>query len=360
MSIWRWADWLPPVPESCRLTLGEGNTPLLKSRSIGPRAGIAALYFKLETTNPSGSYKDRFAALAVSLMAAQGKRVCLATSSGNTGAALAAYCAAAGVRCEIAVVEGAPADKLLQAQAHGAVVRRVRGFGQGPEIDGRVLAALRRRGARGNTAFQISAFRECRDGMSGLKTTAYELGEQLPGATHVFAPAGSGGLALGLALGFADLVRKSRLAQGPRIECVQPEGNATVAGPLERGEARAVPVACTTLISGLQVPSIIDGQVALEACRTSGGTGHLVSDADIWEAQRRLALEEGIFCEPAGAAALAGAMRHRAMEKLPADAVVVCMVTGSGFKDLASVKRGLPGTEPSTIDVEELEREGTP
>src|SRR5215213_4887230 len=103
MSIWRWADWIEPVPAEARLTLGEGDTPLVRSRAIGPAAGLPSLYFKLETVNPSGSYKDRFAAAAVSHLRASGRRQVIATSSGNTGAALAAYCAAAGVPCEIAI-----------------------------------------------------------------------------------------------------------------------------------------------------------------------------------------------------------------------------------------------------------------
>src|SRR5262245_15790004 len=104
VSLWRWADYLAAVPEVNRVTLGEGGTPLVRSRSIGPSIGLDQLYFKLESCNPTGSYKDRFAAVAVSDLAAQGKTRCLATSSGNTGAALAAYCAAAKIRCVIAIV----------------------------------------------------------------------------------------------------------------------------------------------------------------------------------------------------------------------------------------------------------------
>ena len=96
-GLWRYAEWLDPVPESARLTLGEGGTPVVRSRRIGPSVGLKNLFFKLEITNPTGSYKDRFACTAVSDMVAQGKTECIATSSGNTGAALAAYCAVAGI-----------------------------------------------------------------------------------------------------------------------------------------------------------------------------------------------------------------------------------------------------------------------
>ena len=118
MSIWCWPHLATCVPETHRLTLGEGNTPLIASRKIGPCAGLSRLYFKWEGSNPSGSFKDRFAAQAVSHMLATGKTRCVATSSGNTGSALAAYCAAASVECHIAIVETAPPAKLRQMMAY--------------------------------------------------------------------------------------------------------------------------------------------------------------------------------------------------------------------------------------------------
>ena len=95
MSMWRWSQKFDALPESAQISLGEGNTPLVRSRKIGPEAGLKNLFFKLECCNPSGSYKDRFASSAISHMVANGQTRCIATSSGNTGASLAAYCAAA-------------------------------------------------------------------------------------------------------------------------------------------------------------------------------------------------------------------------------------------------------------------------
>jgi threonine synthase len=341
MSIWRWADWIEPIPPEVRLTLGEGDTPLVRSRRIGPRAGLNNLFFKLETTNPTGSYKDRFAAAAVAHLRAGGRRHAVATSSGNTGAALAAYCAAAGVRCQIAIVETAPADKLRQMLAYGAELYRVRRFGLDPEVTRQVFALLQERGSRGDALLLVSAFCSCPAGMSGVQTISYELAEQVPGPIdHVFCCAGGGGLTLAVARGFARLRQAGKLAdRGPRVECVQPVGNATIAGPLRRGGDRAEAVSCATAISGLQVPSVLDGDEVIAACRASGGTGHLVADEFVWQVQARLAREEGIFCEPAGAVPLAGALEARAEGRLAEDAAVVCLVTGSGFKDSASVER---------------------
>lgn len=340
MSIWRWPDLAALVPAAARICLGEGETPLVRSRHIGPSLGLSHLCFKIESSNPTGSYKDRFAAMAISQMAARGQTRCLATSSGNTGAALAAYCAAAGIACEIAIVETAPEGKLRQMLAYGADLYRVRGFGLDAAITSQTFAHLQQRAGQPDTALQISAFHYSPDGMRGVQSLAYELAEQAEGPTdHVFCPAGGGGLTLAVARGFERLVQQGTLAASPRIACVQPLGNDTIAGPLRAGKARAQSVDCTSQISGLQVPGVIDGDETLAACRRSGGTGHLVTDEIIWEAQARLAREEGIFCEPAGATALAGALQAARNGELAPDAAIVCLVTGSGFKDAPSVER---------------------
>jgi threonine synthase len=355
MSIWRWPDLADGIPPSTRLTLGEGETPLVPSRRIGPALGLNRLFFKLETTNPTGSYKDRFAARAIGHMLASGQTRCLATSSGNTGAALAAYSAAAGLGCEIAVVESAPESKLQQMHAYGADIYRVRGFGLDPEITTRAFEHLRRRAQRADTALQISAYCFSPHGMAGVQSIAYELAEQAPEAIdHVFCPAGGGGLTLAVARGFERLLQKKSLTRGPRIECVQPAGNDTIAGPLRRGEASARAVACTSQISGLQVPDVLDGNETLSACRRSGGTGHLVEDEAVWEAQARLARDEGSFSEPAGATALAGALQAARAGEIAPDAVVVCLVTGTGFKDLVSVERMVQDRGCPMVEVEAL------
>ena len=354
MSIWRWAEWLNPVPESARVTLGEGGTPLVRSRRIGPAAGLRHLYLKLDLATPTGSYKDRFAAAAVSHMIAAGQTRCVGTSSGNTGAALAAYCAAAGVECRIAVVEGAPEGKLQQMLAYGAKLYRIRGFGIDPVVSGSVLETVRRLGDRPAVAVQISAYAFSPLGMSGVKTLAYELAEQLrPDIRHVFLPAGGGGMVVAVAQGFADLARAGSIRSSPSIEIVQPAGNDTIATPLRTGsEPRTV--TCTTRISGLQVPTVLDGELAARAARESSGTGHVVTDEEVWETQARLAKEEGVFCEPAAATALAGALKAAREGYIRGDDPVVCCVTGSGFKDPPSVARMLEGTTCPLVELDEF------
>ena len=339
MSLWKWADWLPAVAPQFRVSLGEGDTPLVPSRSIGPRHGLENLFFKIESANPSGSYKDRFAALAISQMLARGQTRCLATSSGNTGAALAAYCAAAGLQCEIAVAESAPVGKLRQMQVYGAQIYRVRGFGLDAATTNRVMSRLRQHANQSQNALQISAFAFSPVGMAGVQTIAHEIAAEMS-CDHVFCPAGGGGLTLALARGFAQLSEA-----GPRIECAQPAGNDTIATPLREGAHKARAVQCTSEISGLQVANVIDGDAVIAACRASGGTGHTVEDAAVWNAQKMLAQAEGIWSEPAGAVALAAALQARRNGEIAPNARVVCLVTGGGFKDETSLSR-LVGDEP--------------
>jgi len=355
MSLWRWRELFSSLEASQVISLGEGLTPLVGSRRLGPSLGLNNLYFKLETGNPSGSYKDRFASAAISDMVAKGQTTCIATSSGNTGAALAAYCAAAGIECRIAIVEGAPAGKLRQMQAYGAKIARVRKFGVDPQVTTEVLRHLDRMGHQPGHALQISAFVYSPAGMAGVQTLSYELAEQLPdGIDHVFCPAGGGGLCVAAARGFEQLPQRSAVRRIPAVECVQPEGNNTIAGPLMTGAERAQATACTTQISGLQVASVIDGDLALSACRSTGGSGHLVRDEDVWALQARLAREEGIFSEPAGVVALAGAAKAVAEGRIHPDATVVCLVTGFGFKDDQSVDRMIADSSCPLIDATDL------
>jgi threonine synthase len=184
-----------------------------------------------------------------------------------------------------------------------------------------------------------------------VETISYEIAEQAAEEIdHVFVPAGGGGLTLAIARGFASQNRR-----GPRVHCVQPLGNDTIATPLRQGATRARSVECTTLISGLQVANVIDGDQAIAACRASGGTGYIVTDEAVWEMQRRLAQEEGIFCEPAGAVALAGAVEALNRGEISRHDRICCLVTGNGFKDIASLDRILAKSLCPTVDLSELE-----
>lgn len=333
MSIWNYADLLPTIEPRHRITLGEGGTPLVRSRSIGPSWGMDHLYFKLESGNPTGSYKDRFAAAAISFQRAECRTLCLGTSSGNTGAAVAAYCAAARIPCFLAIVDTAPEGKLKQMMAYGAHLFRVKDFGTNPEITSTVMNGLFELADSLQGKVEISAFCFSPLGMAGVQTISYELADQLPdGVDHVFSPSGGGGLTLGVARGFLHLAQQNSWPTVP-VHCVQPEGNNTIAGPLRAGKSQGAPCTSSTSISGLQVGSILDGNDTLAACRKLGGTGHLVSDPATYAMQKRLAREEGLFSEPAGAVALSAIPDALEAGIIRRDQKVVCLVTGTGFKD---------------------------
>jgi len=267
----------------------------------------------------------------VSYLQVDGRRLCLGTSSGNTGAAVAAYCARAGIRCFLAIVEGAPEGKLRQMRAYGAQLIRIRNFGSSPAVITEVMQGLQELASELNAGFEISAYRFSPRGMAGVQTIGYELAEAF-GAQRfsVFSPAGGGGLTLAVARGVGPL---------GRVHCVQPAGNDTIASALRAGAGRAVAVESKTAISGLQVGSVLDGDDVIRACRQSGGQGYTVDDDAVWSWQSRLAKEEGIFCEPAGAVGLAALEQAVARGELSPAEPVVCLVTGSGFKDERSLSR---------------------
>ncbi|MBN8822351.1 MULTISPECIES: pyridoxal-phosphate dependent enzyme [unclassified Spirosoma] len=348
-TIWTYAEHLPPVPDASRLYLGEGGTPLVKSRYIGKAIGLDHLYFKLENLNPTGSYKDRFASVLVSQMRAAGQTVCLATSSGNTGAALSAYCAAAGIQCVLVVVDGAPLPKIRQMQLYGAEILMVSDFGKSAQVTGHVFAKLTELCQMHQLPLPISAFHYCPSAMQGVQTMVYEIMEQLPQApNHIFSPAGGGGLTLAMGRGVVSAKAATK------VHCVQPEGNDTIASALRWGQEKAIPVDySTTRISGLQVANVIDGNEVVNTCRQLGGRGYVVTDTEVFNWHQELARREGIFGEPAGAVALTGVVQALRLGELSPSDVVVCPITGSGFKDMNAVERNFGLPDVSAISIAE-------
>jgi len=342
MSIWDFASiYSNPVAEPHRITLGEGHTPLVRSRRIGPAAGITDLYFKLESTNPTGSYKDRFAAAAVSHLVQDDSRLCLGCSSGNTGAALAAYSAAVALPCVLAIVDSAPEAKLDQMRIYGAKLVRVKGFGTDADKTKEVADRLSELAADLDSEVQISAFCHSPRGMEGVMSISHEIAASERSVRHVFCPAGAGGLVLAVARGFA------KTAAHPAVHCVQPVGNDTIATRLRTGAETAQACICTTHISGLQVANVMDGDEAIAACRASGGSGFTVTDEKVLALQSRLAAEEGIFAEPAGVVALAGALQAVAEGVVDGSEPIVCLVTGAGFKDDVSARKVAASRAPT-------------
>jgi threonine synthase len=319
-------------------SLGQGNTPVVASISANSSDG---LWFKLESCNPSGSYKDRFIAAEIQRLVAAGARACLATSSGNTGSSLAAYSARFGIKCLIVVNADAPAGKLAQMQAHGAHVLRVPGFVSDSGITASVFDGLHTLSKRHSLPLVVSAFCMCPEGMRGVETIATELLPLNP--DHVFVPVGGGGLYSAVVQGF--LRNNQRL---PRVHAVQPEGCLTLVASYLNNSSEVKSVQSTTRISGLSVPNDLDASRGLRLLRQCNGTGIAVSDEEVFSAQKMLTCKEGIYSEPAGATAFAGWLRAITDGTIAEGERSVCLVTGHGFKDPDSVGR-LADANPSTI-----------
>ena len=336
-NIWHYKEYFTEIRDQCMISIGEGHTPLIKSRNIGPSLGLNNLYFKLENLNPTGSYKDRFAALFTSKLLEKKAPFCIATSSGNTGAALAAYCAASGIECFLVVVDGAPLSKIQQMQLYGGKIIMVDGFGIQADITSSVFKQLKELTNERNISLPISAYCYCPDGMQGVQTIAWEILDDLNGVVqHIFSPSGGGGLTLAITKG-VQLHKKYK--PGCKVHCVQPSGNNTIAGPLRNGLSYAVEIAAsTTTVSGLQVPGVLDGTETIQNCRALGGTGYIVEDEVIFKYQALLATQEGIFCEAAAAASVSALESAIQNKEVKAEDNIVCLITGSGFKDMSKTK----------------------
>lgn len=333
----KYLNYLPLESASSGDSLGEGNTPLVRSVTF------TNLFFKAEHMNPTGSFKDRFASVEVALMKQAGVNACIATSSGNTGSALAAYAARQGIRCYIFVNEITPAGKLAQMLVYGARIFRVKGFGVSEEKSRSILERLQELAEERHLRLVISAYKYSPAGMEGVKTIAYELVEQLGGPPdQIFVPVGGGGLLTAIWRGFLDLKRQGVISSLPQINAAQPALNDTIITPLITGAPAARQVDTVTPISGLAVQVDIDATRALKSVRESGGRGFLALEADILEAQKRLWVSEGLYVEPAAAVSVAGYFKAVSQGCVTADEKIVCLITGHGFKAPHSSRQASP------------------
>jgi threonine synthase len=338
--------WKKNGDPSPRISLGEGHTPLVESTSQTALAG-SRLLFKLESCNPTGSYKDRFVATEVDRMIKAGVHTCIGTSSGNTGSSLATYSARYGLKCVVIVNQDAPKGKLVQMQAHGARVVRIPGFVSDAGITSTTLALLQELSEHYFVPLVVSAFRYCPEGMHGVQRIASELSAANP--DHIFVPVGGAGLYSAIVQGFIERQREL-----PRIHAVQPEGCLTLVASYLNNTSEIRSVHSTTRISGLSVPTDLDASRGLRLLHKCNGTGIAVSDAEVFSAQRTLVEREGIYCEPAGATAFAGWIRAIRDGMIGDAESSVCIVTGHGFKDPASISQLVGENLGITVNVSNL------
>ena len=326
MSLWRYAERLPVEP---LVSLGEGDTPLVEAPWLSERVGCE-VWLKLEGANPTGSFKDRGMTVAVSAALGEGAEAVVCASTGNTAASAAAYAARAGLRGAVIVPEGKIATgKLAQALVHGARVIALRGnFDQ-------ALALVRQLVERNPIAL-VNSVNDYR--IEGQKTGAFEVCDELGEAPDVLCiPVGNAGNVTAWWKGF------SELGSAPRMHGYQAEG----AAPLVRGAAVEQP---ETVASAIRIGNPARWEDAMNAFTASRGAVRAVSDAEILSAYAVLGEREGVFCEPASAAAVAGLLKHGAEGR------VVCVLTGHGLKDPQTAMNRAAPVVPCEPDIASVER----
>ncbi len=307
------------------VSLGEGSTPLLPLDRFKDSLGIRSrVYAKCEFLNPTGSFKDRGMTLAITRAKQRQSKIALCASTGNTAASAAAYSARAGMRCIVMVPGGKVASgKLQQAMIHGATVLMVKGT-----FDAALDEA---RDASKHTAITLVNSLNP-DRIEGQKTAAFEIVDDLGCApSHVFMPVGNAGNISAYWRGFVEYKNAARTDSLPRIMGYQAEG----AAPIVRG---AVVESPSTIAQAICIGNPASWQSALRARDESLGAIDIVSDGEMLAAYERLAETEGLFCELASAASLAGLVKASALGLLTHDSLSVCILTGAGLKDPATAR----------------------
>jgi threonine synthase len=335
--ITKYRRWLPEIPDRAIATLGEGETPLIEAPKVSERVG-ARLYLKFEGLNPTASFKDRGMTVALSRALAAGSRACVCASTGNTAASASAYAARAGIRCFVVVPAGKIAlGKTVQVLAHGAQIVQIEGnFDEALRLSRLLVEELK------DVALVNSVNP---DRIEGQKTAAFEVCETLGGPPDALTlPVGNAGNITAYWKGFKEWREAGYADDAPRMLGFQAEG----ASPLVAGHDFESP---ETVASAIRIGSPASKEGALAAVRESSGLIESVTDEEILAAQELLAREEGIFCEPASAAGIAGLLKL-AREGRGPEGTVVSVLTGHGLKDPDVISRRveLPDPIPATFE----------
>jgi threonine synthase len=345
----RYRDRLSLEPGDPVVTLNEGSTPLIEAPRLSERIGARA-YFKFEGLNPTGSFKDRGMTVAVSRAKGRGAEAIICASTGNTAASCAAYAARAGMRGAVIVPEGKIAiGKLAQALMHGARV---------VALQGNFDDALRivRELSQKHPIELVNSVNPHR--IEGQKTAAFEVVEDLGGMPGALAiPVGNAGNVTAYWRGFREAASAGDAELGkleapkPILYGFQAEG----AAPLVRGEPVPQP---ETVASAIRIGNPARWEEAMAAFTASRGRVAAVSDEQILNAYRWLADNEGVFCEPASAASVAGLLAHGlpTVDDAPAPETVVCVLTGHGLKDPDTALSKAPSVINCENDLSAVER----
>jgi threonine synthase len=357
--IEKYRDRLPVKTDTRVITLCEGNTPLVRLENIPDETGVEAeIYVKFEGLNPTGSFKDRGMTVAVTKAVEEGSKALICASTGNTSASAAAYAARAGIAAFVLIPDGKIASgKLVQATIHGAVVIQIKGnFDAGMRLVRDMATEM-----PVTVVNSINPYR-----LQGQKTVAFEIVEALGRAPDYHClPVGNAGNISAHWIGYSECCVETRNSvtsactlcdgQCPYIAVQQVSARPIMAGYQASGAApflRGAPVANPeTVATAIRIGNPQSWDQAHAATRESGGWFDELGDEEILAMQRLLASREGIFCEPASAISVAGAIRDLRSGKIPAGSLVVCTVTGHGLKDPDTASREC-GAPMITIDAE--------
>jgi threonine synthase len=315
----RYGHLLPISTATPPLTLGEGDTPLLRARSLERLCGVDEVYLKCEGCNPTGSFKDRGMVMALAKALEQDANAVVCASTGNTSASAAAYAARAGLKALVLVPAGYIAlGKLAQALAYGALVLQIRG-----NFDD-ALRLVRELGQRGGITI-VNSINPHR--LSGQQTAAWEICDELGAPPDVLAiPVGNAGNISAYWMGFRRYHADGVIGALPRMLGFQAEGAAAIV----RNMVIKDPV---TRATAIRIGDPASRHLAEAARDESGGLIEAVSDEQIQAAYRLLAAQEGIFVEPASAASVAGLLQVASAGGLTGARRAVCVLTGHGLKD---------------------------
>jgi threonine synthase len=328
-GMWRWSELLPVHEPENMINLGEGDTPLLHLSNLGAELGLSNLYAKDESLNPTGSFKARGLAAAVSKAKELGVTKIIIPTAGNAGGAMAAYAARGGLKAHIYMPKDTPVANIEESRIAGAEVIL---------IDGLISEAAGMAGekARNEGWFDVSTFKEPYR-TEGKKIMGYELAEyfdwELPEV--IIYPTGGGTGLVGMWKAFKEMDAMGWLENSsfPRMVAVQAEGCAPVVKAFQENALFCdFWTGAQTIASGLRVPKSFADQLILDDLRESAGTAVAVSDEAIIEAQKHLAYKEGIFAAPEGAATLAGLQKLLADGWIAPDERIVLFNTGTGLK----------------------------
>lgn len=332
-----YGEYLPVSEDSPKISLQEGNTPLIFAKNISERVG-AKVYLKYEGMNPTGSFKDRGMVMAVTKAVEEGAKTIMCASTGNTSASAAAYAARSGLKCVVLIPDGNIAlGKLAQALVYGAQV---------VAIDGNFDEALNivKDITEKHPITLVNSINPYR--IEGQKTAAFEVCDQLGSVPDYLAiPVGNAGNITAYWKGFCEYFEMNKIEKTPKMLGFQAEG----ASPIVKGHPVSQP---ETIATAIRIGNPASWKGAENALEKSGGAIDSVTDEEILEAYSLLARTEGVFVEPASAASVAGILKASKAKPFNPDDTIVCVNTGNGLKDPDTALKSI-NYQPTVVEASE-------